>query len=219
VIKIFEQIIVSHFLGNAGQPQRGASAHGSAQGGGSALPLLPGIKIAFSLFIKLIRCVEWCGSRAAACAPHELHTGAKHPLQAKDSKDFVMDSHNALRIEDRPHRWGGSGSQPGSTQQQRARKLQSLYEALQAGDLDHARQAFLAMIKLDPLATSDPVLSKIGAALQSSNLPAARQYAAELNVRGGSFLAKFAQKIDDVMPAKPMFMLDDLGVAHVDFKA
>ena len=34
-----------------------------------------------------------------------------------------------------------------------------------------------------------------------------------------SFLAKFAQKIDDVMPAKPMFMLDDLGVAHVDFRA
>lgn len=197
----------------------GASAHGSAQGGGSGLPLLPGIKIAVSLFTKLIRCVAWCGSRAAACAPHELNTGAKDPLQAKDSKDFVMDSHNALRIEDRPHRWGGSGSQPGSRQQQRARKLQSLYEALQAGDLDHARQAFLAMIKLDPLATSDPVLSKIGAALQSSNLPAARQYAAELNVRGGSFLAKFAQKIDDVMPAKPMFMLDDLGVAHVDFKA
>ncbi len=130
-----------------------------------------------------------------------------------------MDSHNALRIEDRPHRWGGSGSQPGSRQQQRARKLQSLYEALQAGDLDHARQAFLALINLDPLATSDPVLSKVGAALQSSNLPAARQYAAELNVRGGSFLAKFAQQIDHVMPSKPMFMLDDLGVAHVDFKA
>ena len=130
-----------------------------------------------------------------------------------------MDSHNALRIEDRPHRWGGSGSQPGSRQQQRARKLQSLYEALQAGDLDHARQAFLALINLDPFATSDPVLSKIGAALQSSNLPAARQHATELNVRGGSFLAKFPQKIDYVMPAKPMFMLDDLGVAHVDFRA
>jgi hypothetical protein len=183
------------------------------------LPLLPGIKIAFSLFTKLIRCVAWCGSRAAPCAPHELNTGAKDPLQAKDSKDFVMDSHNALRIEDRPHRWGGSGSQPGSRQQQRARKLQSLYEALQAGDLDHARQAFLALINLDPFATRDPVLSKIGAALQSSNLPAARQYAAELNVRGGSFLAKFAQQIDHVMPSKPMFMLDDLGVAHVDFKA
>jgi len=197
----------------------GARAHGSAQGGGSALPLLPGIKIAFSWFTKLIRCVAWCGSRAATCAPHELNTGAKDPLQAKDSKDFVMDSHNALRIEDRPHRWGGSGSQPGSRQQQRARKLQSLYEALQAGDLDHARQAFLALINLDPFATSDPVLSKVGAALQSSNLPAARQHAAELNVRGGSFLAKFAQKIDYVMPAKPMFMLDDLGVAHVDFKA
>ena len=77
----------------------------------------------------------------------------------------------------------------------------------------------MALINLDPFATSDPVLSKIGAALQSSNLPAARQYAAELSVRGGSFLAKFAQKIDDVMPAKPMFMLDDLGVAHVDFRA
>lgn len=197
----------------------GASAHGLAQGGGSALPLLPGIEIAFSWFTKLIRCVEWCGYMAAPFASRELNTGAKDPLQAKDSKDFVMDSHNALRIEDRPHRWGGSGSQPGNRQQQRARKLQSLYEALQAGDLDHARQAFLALINLDPFATSDPVLSKIGTALQSSNLHAARQYAAELNVRGGSFLAKFPQKIDYVMPAKPMFMLDDLGVAHVDFRA
>lgn len=130
-----------------------------------------------------------------------------------------MDSHNALRIEDRPHRWGGPGSQSGNRQQQRARKLQSLYEALQTGDLDHARQAFLALVNLDPFATTDPVLSKIGAALQSSNLHAARLYATELHVRGGSFLSKLPQRVDRVTPAKPMFMLDDLGVAHVDFRA
>ena len=164
-----------------------------------------------------LRGMVWLQSRSLRAA--RVKHRSKAPTASQRLKGFRHGLTQCLAYRRPTTPLGRVCSQPGDRQQQRARKLQSLYEALQAGDLDHARQAFLALINLDPLATSDPVLSKIGAALQSSNLPAARQHATELNVRGGSFLAKFAQKIDDVMPAKPMFMLDDLGVAHVDFKA
>jgi hypothetical protein len=51
--------------------------------------------------------------------------------------------------------------------------------------LDTARQAFIALVNFDPSVSTDPYLTKIGAALQSSNLYAAKHFAQELQGRGG----------------------------------
>jgi hypothetical protein len=62
--------------------------------------------------------------------------------------------------------------------------LEALLHSIIAGDLDTARQAFIALVNFDPSVSTDPYLTKIGAALQSSNLYAAKHFAQELQNRG-----------------------------------
>ena len=96
-----------------------------------------------------------------------------------------MDTSFALRIDANGKHWGGNNSPQGDKQQRRRQKLQALLQSLKAGELDAARLAFTALINFDPSVSSDPYLSKLGAALQSSNLYAAQHFGLELQNRGG----------------------------------
>ena len=95
-----------------------------------------------------------------------------------------MDTSFALRIDANGKHWGGNNSPQGDKQQRRRQKLQALLQSLKAGELDAARLAFTALVNFDPTVSSDPYLSKLGAALQSSNLYAAQHYALEIQNRG-----------------------------------
>ena len=96
-----------------------------------------------------------------------------------------MDTSISLRINDNSRQWGGNNSPQGERQNRRKLKLESLLQSIHLGDLDTARQAFIALVNFDPSVSSDPYISKIGAALQSSNLYAAKHFAQELQNRGG----------------------------------
>jgi len=96
-----------------------------------------------------------------------------------------MDTSISLRINGSPQHWGGSNSPQGERQNRRKQKLEALLHSIIAGDLDTARQAFIALVNFDPSVSTDPYLTKIGAALQSSNLYAAKHFANELQSRGG----------------------------------
>jgi len=96
-----------------------------------------------------------------------------------------MDTSVSLRINDNARQWGGTNSSQGDRQNRRKQKLEALLQSINAGDLDSARQAFIALVNFDLSVSSDPYLSKIGAALQSSNLYAAKHFAQELLSRGG----------------------------------
>jgi len=95
-----------------------------------------------------------------------------------------MDTSIALRIDGSLQQWGGKNSPQGDKQKRRLQKLQDLLLSLKAGDLDAARQAFSALVNFDPSLCADPYLSKIGAALQSSNLYAAQHFGQEIQNRG-----------------------------------
>ena len=95
-----------------------------------------------------------------------------------------MDSVQASRVDGNPQRWGGQNSPQGDKQRRQAHKLQLLYAALKAGELEQARQAFVALVNVDPSVAHDPYLHKIGAALQSSHVSAAQHFARELEQRG-----------------------------------
>ena len=95
-----------------------------------------------------------------------------------------MDTSFSLRIDGNAKQWGGNNSPQGDRQNRRRQKLQALLQALKAGELDAARLAFTALINFDPSVSSDPYLSKLGAALQSSNLYAAQHFGLELQNRG-----------------------------------
>jgi hypothetical protein len=96
-----------------------------------------------------------------------------------------MDTSISLRINGNPQQWGGSNSSQGERQNRRKQKLEALLHSIIAGDLEIARQAFIALVNFDPSVSTDPYLTKIGTALQSSNLYAAKHFAQELQSRGG----------------------------------
>ena len=96
-----------------------------------------------------------------------------------------MDTSISLRINDNSRQLGSNNSSQGDRQNRRKQKLQALLQSISAGDLDSARQAFIALVNFDLSVSADPYLNKIGSALQSSNLYAAKHFAQELLNRGG----------------------------------
>jgi hypothetical protein len=96
-----------------------------------------------------------------------------------------MDTSISMRINDNSRQLGGNNSSQGDRQNRRKQKLQALLQSISAGDLDSARQAFIALVNFDLSVSADPYLNKIGSALQSSNLYAAKHFAQELLNRGG----------------------------------
>jgi len=96
-----------------------------------------------------------------------------------------MDTSISLRINGNLHIGRASETPQGDRQKRRKPKLEALLHSIIAGDLDTARQAFIALVNFDPSVSTDPYLTKIGAALQSSNLYAAKHFAQELQSRGG----------------------------------
>ncbi len=88
------------------------------------------------------------------------------------------------------------------------------------GDLDAARQAFTALVNFDPSVSADPYLSKIGAALQSSNLYAAQHFGQEIQNRGvqlqsSTSAAHVAKQISDKQIAQNIYS----GLTGVDLSA
>ena len=96
-----------------------------------------------------------------------------------------MDTSISLRVNDNSRQWGGNHSPQGERQNRRKQKLEALLQSIHVGDLEAARQAFIALVNFDLSVSTDPYLTKIGAALQSSNLYAAKHFAQELQNRGG----------------------------------
>lgn len=96
-----------------------------------------------------------------------------------------MDTSISLRINDNSRQLGGNNSSQGERQNRRKQKLQALLQSISVGDLDSARQAFIALVNFDLSVSADPYINKIGSALQSSNLYAAKHFAQELLNRGG----------------------------------
>ena len=94
-----------------------------------------------------------------------------------------MDSSLSVQINGNSRQWGGQYSSQGDALNRRRQKFVLLMKCLKAGELEGARQAFTALINAEPAIASDPCLTKIGAALQSSNLYSALHFAAELESR------------------------------------
>ena len=96
-----------------------------------------------------------------------------------------MDTSISLRNFSNSGQRGGQHSHQGHGQSRRQQKLETLLQCIQTGEVDAARQAFITLVNFDLSVSADPYLSKIGAALQSSNLYAAKHFAQEFQSRGG----------------------------------
>ena len=131
----------------------------------------------------------------------------------------VMDTAFSYRVDGKARQWGGNSSPQDERQNRRRQKLQALLQSLKAGDLDGARLAFTALINFDPSVSGDTYLTKIGTALQSSNLYAAQHFGLELQSRGLQ-LHSHANAQDGVLLSKRKGPLDFYpGRARIDFSA
>ena len=131
-----------------------------------------------------------------------------------------MDTSFALRIDGNAWQWGGNNSPQGDRQNRHRQKLQALLQSLKAGDLDAARLAFTTLVNFDPSVSADPNLSKIGAALQSSNLYAAQHFGQEIQNRSvqpqaSTSAAHVAKQISDKQIAQNIYS----GLTGVDLSA
>ena len=132
-----------------------------------------------------------------------------------------MDTSIALHIDGNAWPWCGNNSPQGNRQNRRRQKLQALLLSLKVGDLDAARQAFTALVNFDPSVSADPYLSKIGAALQSSNLYAAQHFGQEIQNRsvqlpqGSTSAAHVAKKSSDRQIGENIYS----GLTRVDLSA
>jgi hypothetical protein len=121
-----------------------------------------------------------------------------------------MENSLNMRIDGSQRQWGGNNSPQGDKKQRRQHKLNALFESLNAGDIESARLAFVALVNFDATISGDPYLSKIGAALQSCNLYAAQHFATELKNRGG-------QLQELVLAPKPVHSTEGSGLYRTEF--
>jgi hypothetical protein len=128
-----------------------------------------------------------------------------------------MDTSFSYRVDGKARQWGGNNSPQDERENRRRQKLQVLLQSLKAGDLDGSRLAFTALINSDPSISGDAYLTKIGTALQSSNLYAAQHFGLELQSRGLQ-LQSHANAQDGVLNSKRKVPLDHFsGSARIDF--
>ena len=131
-----------------------------------------------------------------------------------------MDTSISIRVDASTGQRSGNNSPHGDRQSRRQQKLQALLQSLKAGELDASRQAFTALVNFDPSVSADPYLSKIGAALQSSNLYAAQHFGQEIQNRGvqlqsSTSAAHVAKQISDKPTAQNIYS----GLTGVDLSA
>ena len=129
----------------------------------------------------------------------------------------VMDTAFSYRVDGKARQWGGNSSPQDDRRNRRRQKLQALLQSLKAGDLDGSRLAFTALINFDPSVSGDTYLTKIGTALQSSNLYAAQHFGLELQSRGLQ-LHSHVNAQHDISMSKRKEPLDHYsGCARIDF--
>lgn len=129
-----------------------------------------------------------------------------------------MASEYAVSADTSRRQAGSHYAAPGNLRERQEQKLLALVEALEQGGLDAARQAFVALVHFVPNAENDPTLGKIGAALQSSNLHAARYFAKGLSGSERPILA--ARWWSGTQLTAPVAVLKNHpGVLKVDFRA
>jgi len=108
--------------------------------------------------------------------------------------DGVMNTAFSYRVDGKSRQWGGNNSPQ-----------------------DDSRLAFTALINFDPSVSGDTYLTKIGTALQSSNLYAAQHFGLELQSRGLQ-LHSHANAQHDISMSKRKEPLDHYsGCARIDF--
>tara|TARA_B110000503_G_C6811827_1_gene275358 strand:+ start:47 stop:442 length:396 start_codon:yes stop_codon:yes gene_type:complete len=95
-----------------------------------------------------------------------------------------------------PNQWTGSGYAGDKHRTSKKEKLGDLLNSLVSGEIDIARQSFTALINVAPEVAMNPLIVKLGSALQSSNMPWAQSIGREINAKS-IYLLPEAHKVHE----------------------
>jgi hypothetical protein len=95
-----------------------------------------------------------------------------------------METWSGMRVETLNGQGRGHAMATPDSRRRRAHWLINLVHALEHADLDAARVQFAGLVQADPGLSQQPLLHRIGNALQSSNLRVAQQLGQELRDEG-----------------------------------
>ena len=99
-------------------------------------------------------------------------------------RENTMDTLSSIRVEAVGSQGQSHVMAPPDQRRRRAHWLIDLVHALEDTDLDGARVQFAGLVQADPALSHQPLLHRIGNALQSRNLKMAQQLAQELRDEG-----------------------------------
>jgi hypothetical protein len=130
---------------------------------------------------------------------------------------MTMSSDFAIRVDAQHPQWTGTGGTPDDRKKRQLLKLKALIHALDQGDLESARQAFVAFVNFAPHLSHDETLSKVGSALQSSHLAAAKHFVKNLDYLERQWFAAPGPMgvTKRVRPTVPMYSAN--GILKIDF--
>ena len=128
-----------------------------------------------------------------------------------------MSSDWTIRTDAQHPQWTGSGGTPDERKKRQLLKLKALIQALEQGDLEFARQSFVALMNLAPHLSHDETLSKVSSALQSSHMAAAKHFVKSLVLLERQWFAATGAKGPKPMrqPTPPLTRAN--GVFSIDF--
>jgi hypothetical protein len=86
-----------------------------------------------------------------------------------------MDSSYPFRIDTNARNWSGQPSSQNEKQKRQKAKLAALLQYLKIGQLENAKQAFVALQNADSSIVNDPYLGKIYTALQNNDIHSAQK--------------------------------------------
>ena len=112
-----------------------------------------------------------------------------------------MESWSGMRVEAPSGHGRGRGVFAPDQRRRRAHWLINLVHALEGANLDGARMQFAGLVQADPGLSQQPLLHRIGNALQSSNLKVAKQLGQELRDEGLTLWNDMVHAHDDPQDA------------------
>jgi hypothetical protein len=94
-----------------------------------------------------------------------------------------MDTANMMRISPHHGGYGGHGSAPQDRQQQRRQKIAALFEAIERGQLDVAKQAFKILMNFDHTLSTDAYFARLSKALDAGGVYLAQQIVRDIKAK------------------------------------
>jgi len=94
-----------------------------------------------------------------------------------------MEPANMMRVNAHPGSYSGQGSMPQDRQQQRRQKIQVLFDAVEQGHLDAAKQALKILMTVDHAVSQDAQFVRLAKVLDAGSVYLAQQIVRDIKTK------------------------------------